>query len=360
MFQANLGGTKTLISSINSIVVDGESTIPVVTGRNGSAPTNYVIGTGGATLEAGGSNNIIFGDSSAPVLTQGDQNVIIGQGVANSLVDGSNNVILGFAGALMTGSNNTLIGRATDVVDSTDFNVAVGYNATAGGGSATSIGKSAQNTTANSTVIGDTSHDNIRSISSTCDLGTTAKPFQDLHLSGTVETPQINQSGNILIVGASTNVTTVGDTNGVFRFGSNSTITRFIENSPITDGFTNTYHLDVIVGPHSFHVNTFYDLRFSGVERNGANPQSGHIMGSCHKVTQVTAENAAWNTIVLTSNLSAGMTSMAVYPGTVSPPTLRFIIVTGASWNATYDFSCSVSLTLTGHSIASYTFAKIM
>ena len=122
-------------------------------------------------LSTGGFNTAV-GLASHWRIRSGEGNTGIGYSSGLRVTTGDGNVSIGRdTGALITtGSNNTFLGRGADGGITFDGQISIGYNARC--------------IVANECVIGDASLTQIRPMG-TCDLGTTANSFSELHVVNT-------------------------------------------------------------------------------------------------------------------------------------------------------------------------------
>ncbi len=201
---------------------------------------------------AGGTMNAVTGtidlnDNSlthvssitSPIL---DSNIKIGTVITSGLINGNNiaigktmniaagsvsNVAIG-AVATTTGNSGIAIGRlavagdaGTSVGDqsiSATRGTALGPDARANATSCVALGDNANNTVANTVLIGSTSVSNIRPNSTNCDLGTTAAKYKDIYCSGnligTVKTSAINDLVTNAGTSTTNNITVFADGTG--------------------------------------------------------------------------------------------------------------------------------------------------
>jgi hypothetical protein len=95
--------------------------------------------------------------------------------------------------------------------------IAIGTGSSASGNSAIALGAGVTNTVANTTVIGASTNLNIRSAGTTCDLGTTALPFQNVYVN-----TGIDSTAGLAVGGTNATSVTVGRSgitttiNGIF------------------------------------------------------------------------------------------------------------------------------------------------
>lgn len=207
------------------------STYPSIT----SASNNIAIGDFALDNITSGNGNTVCGHLAGASITSGLWNTLYGEDAGRNLTIGKENTCIGFDSLLnsVSSGRNIAIGEATlwnnTNTDITAGNVAVGYFAGAGSGTAVrttnlgyqaktggsyassmgsdanasapyaiSLGSDSINATANSCVIGGktavtTEIVNIRpGTTNVCDLGTSGVKFKDLYLSGTAQASQVN------------------------------------------------------------------------------------------------------------------------------------------------------------------------
>jgi hypothetical protein len=150
-----IGNTNTNPST-NSICVGSNNTIPIPTGG-----ISVLYGNGN---NAGGSLN--------------GQNILYGNGNTDNNSSGGS-FIYGFSNSNGNGSRNTIIGRGNTIPNGVNDAIILGSLAT--------------NSTSNSVLFPNASSD-IRTSSTTCNLGTTANPFQNLYLNGYALTSSLSNS----------------------------------------------------------------------------------------------------------------------------------------------------------------------
>jgi hypothetical protein len=168
------GWDKNADVSLNSVGAveykqGGDAGIIVKTERGGS--DNYIISTSSDSLTTG-ICNVLIGTGAGESVSGGSNNTLIGCRAGKLINFGNGNVIFGFDSApgITTGSNNVFLGPNTKGVTN--------------GNNQICIGNGAVSTASNTCVIGALSMTTLRPMGVLCDLGTSLKPFKDLHLSG--------------------------------------------------------------------------------------------------------------------------------------------------------------------------------
>lgn len=259
----------------------------------------------GNTASAAGANSVVIGDSAQSGFGGGSSNTAIGQGaranylnsvaigsgaVANSesVVIGSGssgsssyNVIIG-RGAIGTASKAVIIGRQASGADNsiaignlcssgTNFGITIGAFSNCGAGDSVIIGHDSYSNVNNANIIGSNltngtgnsllvaASANIRANTTTCDLGTTAEPFQNLLLNGYARTSSVSKS--IPCVRCTYSNSAVG-------FGSTTTETSVIDGTlsgsltiPATTAAGFTMHMRA-AWLYSSGVTTTFAIRF--------------------------------------------------------------------------------------------------
>lgn len=224
--------TGTLANNGSPIYATGGPFLPL-TGGNMTGAINMggqeVKNCGAYRITTGGTN-VIIGDTSTA--TSSTDNVLIGKNA--TIIDAScgNSVVIGKDASIGTSSNSVALGFFASTGGSNNC-VAIGPHAGATGGldsvvigntsisnttQAHCIGKSLINSTLGSLLVDCSA--NIRSNATTCDLGTTAKPFQNLLLNGYALTSSVSKS--IPCVRCTYSDTAIG-------FGSTTTETSVID-----------------------------------------------------------------------------------------------------------------------------------
>jgi hypothetical protein len=170
------GQTAAIIGSATNAIIMGHAASvtgsaiisPTVIGYNASCQGNF-----GTALGAGAG------------IGTGTQNTAVGN---NSTIPGvlTNCTILGCQAQAINASDSSTVVGATSYTLNADQAFVVGANNASQATGANILGYNLVNTTAHSTIFGDDSHVNLRPASTTCDLGTTALPFKDVILNGSV------------------------------------------------------------------------------------------------------------------------------------------------------------------------------
>ena len=150
----------------------------------------------GSSSSASLSTEVSIGQNSSA--TVGDSTAV-GYGATAS----NNSVAIGAnAGAASSGGGNIAIGVGSAASNASISNsIALGFDAAVLATESIAIGDSASNSTAHSCIIRDSAIVNIRPNSATCDLGTVASPFQDLHASRNIVGSSLTSSVNALVTG---------------------------------------------------------------------------------------------------------------------------------------------------------------
>lgn len=102
-------------------------------------------------------------------------------GYGNDVKSSSGPTLIGAGCIANNAFASTIVGNGCSATNCTD-SVVIGHNTSSTANYGHAIGYNIANSTANSLLVDCSS--NIRSNSTTCDLGTAAKPFQNLHLNG--------------------------------------------------------------------------------------------------------------------------------------------------------------------------------
>lgn len=140
-----------------------------------------------------GPNSQISNSSSSTIIGYGSQiaNSIssLAVGTGSSINGARSSVALG-PGATIAGQYGVAVGWGSGVNSSMQTGVALGYQAIVAANNAISLGANTNNSQANSLLVGSSS--NIRSSSTTCDLGTTVNPFQSLYITNIYSNGPLN------------------------------------------------------------------------------------------------------------------------------------------------------------------------
>ena len=135
--------------------------------------SNVIVGTS-ATASATG--NVVLGELATATASNG-----VGIGMQSSV--GFNAVSIGKEA--VAGQGATVVGYRSSCGTRTDTIIIGRDNGSSGGNNADIIGVNRTNNQANTLLLGNGSYVNIRA-NNTCDLGTTAIPFQSLYLNGSI------------------------------------------------------------------------------------------------------------------------------------------------------------------------------
>lgn len=150
-------------------------------------PANISI-LGNSSTTSGSINTTALG---ATCTIDGSSSGGLAVGYNSSLVTSSSGVVIGNACNASASNNCILIGQTMGATSGVN-GIAIGNSSSTNATQAHSFGTSISNSTANSILV-DASV-NIRSNATTCDLGTTAKPFQKLLLNSYALTSDVNHS----------------------------------------------------------------------------------------------------------------------------------------------------------------------
>jgi len=150
-----------------------------------SAIASTVVGSSSITSSA---DTQIFGYSSTiDGLSAGSTCV----GKSSSVTSSSSAIVMGRASSIINSSYGIVIGSTSGMTGATEA-IVLGINSTSAATRANCIGRSISNSIANSLLIDSSS--NFRSNTTTCDLGTTSRPFQTLYLNTNIaQQPQRRQ-----------------------------------------------------------------------------------------------------------------------------------------------------------------------
>lgn len=163
------GGTMT-----GSIDMGGQEIKNCGAFRIATSAMKTIIGST-STAAAGNFCTVVGGVSTMDVSSISSSALGYGNTVATSIAAallGTTNTATGSSNCVLIGQSNT----ATNAIGS----IAIGQNSASTANAAHCLGSNLANSVANSTVID--SSVNIRSSSTTCDLGTTALPFRNLYI----------------------------------------------------------------------------------------------------------------------------------------------------------------------------------
>jgi hypothetical protein len=277
----NLGDVVGPASAVNNNVAVFDSTTGKLIKDGGAALSAYLPLAGGTMsgdLNMGthevnnvaairpSINSVIYGTSAAATGTS-DNDVVVGR--LATATNSSDSVIIGYSAAngggryctnvgqtaiTGTGDSNTAVGSGTSVTGSAHESTCVGAAAGSSGSDSTSVGFTATSTQSNCVVVGANSSAtaaaahcfgnsltnstagslliaasaDIRANTTTCDLGTTALPFQTLHLNGSVSGATNTRTADNIVscVGASTdlNVALMSGTTGKVIIDAGATV----------------------------------------------------------------------------------------------------------------------------------------
>lgn len=200
------GGTMTGSINMGSHDVTGATSIRFPT-------TGGKVIIGDSTAAASGVQSTVVGCFSTSdsydttclgnslTLTSAPSSVMVGKGaVMNS---SSRAVLVGNDSGLYTSNNAIVIGSLSQANTAANA-ICIGGGSSSTAATAHCLGYGITNNTANSLLIDSSA--NIRSNSTTCDLGTTAKPFQTLFLNGSITGPTYTRTADNIVSnsGAST------------------------------------------------------------------------------------------------------------------------------------------------------------
>lgn len=140
---------------------------------NATSGTSYIaIGNNNAAGGSSGGQSVVVGGTNDTSGSSNGQSIIFGTLNADSNAAGGA-FMFGSANTNGTGQRNILIGRNNTVPNGVNDGMVMGFNGT--------------NNTSSSLLVGVAA--NIRTGSTTCDLGTTGNPFQTLYLNANVHGP---------------------------------------------------------------------------------------------------------------------------------------------------------------------------
>jgi uncharacterized delta-60 repeat protein len=157
--------------------------------------TNTAIGANSMSNQTTGSSNVSIGNSSMMNLSEGGGNVAIGMASALSLTTGISNVMIGTGvAASLDGNDNVALGSNTNIQSGVSNSIALGRGATA----------TANNQFALSSVT-----EMVTAVDGECDIGTTGKKFNNIHLAGDVNSAAVAASGVISTTDTTASTTTI-------------------------------------------------------------------------------------------------------------------------------------------------------
>lgn len=154
-------------------------------------PSNSVL-IGDAKTSNDGIGAVIIGPNS--VLSNSAGSVLVGYGsnITNStdclalgrgsFISGAPNSVAIGTSTIIGGQYGVAVGQGAGISAAMQTGVALGFQSIVDANNAISLGANITNNQANSLLVNSSS--NIRSSSTTCDLGTIANPFQNLYLNG--------------------------------------------------------------------------------------------------------------------------------------------------------------------------------
>lgn len=183
-------GTSSVAIGLNAESGTGLETVSIGrdSGGNGNiGQRNVFIGAYAGAVMTSGDRNVVVGSSSADIHLGGDENTIIGCNGFTNQTSGTDNASLGYlcGDSSVTGSFCTLLGSRSDVADTKNYSVALGYEAKSDNSNELTIGSS---TLANTVTV-------IRpGIDNQTDLGSASRQFKDIHLAGTISAAAIDTS----------------------------------------------------------------------------------------------------------------------------------------------------------------------
>ena len=150
------------------------------------------------TLPLGGIGNIVLGDLTTVTANNavcvGLQNIARGDSVA-------------IGKETIAGTNATVIGYRSSSGTNTD-SVVMGHDNVSNGTSADIFGINRTNSTSNSLLLGNGSYTNIRA-NSTCDLGTSSIPFQNIYSNSSLVGPVNSRTVDNIVSNTSTGTLTL-------------------------------------------------------------------------------------------------------------------------------------------------------
>ena len=151
--------------------------------------SNVIVGT---SATASGTGNVVLGELATATASNG-----VGIGTQSSV--GFNAVSIGKEA--IAGQGATVIGYRSTCGTRTDTIIIGRDNGSSGGNNADIIGVARTNSQANSLVLGNGSYVNIRA-NNTCDLGTSAVPFQSVYLNGSIAGATNSRTANNIVSNA--------------------------------------------------------------------------------------------------------------------------------------------------------------
>jgi hypothetical protein len=224
-----IGTSNTNGGGLNGVIIGPGAVTTTTTGLNvsighlASAAGSAVAIGDGAT--ASGSAAIAIGSGCS---VSGPHNTGVGAGTTVSGAGGDSTAFGFFSSASVqrTSAFGSLSNASADSSSAFGFNCqatnsnsfAFGSNTSATAAFSLAFGSGLTNSTANSTLIGESSHVNIRAASTTCDLGTVALPFQTLYLNSSISGPTNTRTADNIVsnTGASVsgNIASLSGTTG--------------------------------------------------------------------------------------------------------------------------------------------------